>query len=247
MSIVVPAVLPASREELEEKLTLFTRIPSVSRIQIDVVDERFAPHASWPYTDSAGSPQAAQEEFQDMVERGKMLPSLDRIEYEIDLMCFDALIVAQSWLTLGASRLTFHTESAIDFPEFLASARKRYGTGDGFASGLVSFGLALNIDSSFAHIKPCIEEVNYVQFMGIAKIGRQGEPFDERVLKKIETFHKMYPAMPIQVDGGVSLQNAKKLLALDVSRIIVGSALTRARDPMKAFAAFEALQNPYSV
>ncbi len=180
-----------------------------------------------------------------MVGRGKMLPSLDRIEYEIDLMCFDALAAAQSWLTLGASRLTFHTESAVDFPQFLASARKRYGTGDGFASGLVSFGLALNIDSSFAHIKPCIEEVNYVQFMGIAKIGRQGEPFDERVLKKIETFHKMYPAMPIQVDGGVSLKNAKKLLALDVSRIIVGSAL--ARDPMKAFAAFEALQNPYGV
>ena len=239
MSIVVPAVLPFSQHELEENLALFTGIPSVSRIQIDVVDSRFASRASWPYT--------APEELEDMVTHGKMLPALDRVEYEIDLMCFDALSAAQSWLALGASRLTFHTESAVNFPQLLASARKRYGTGDGFASGLISFGLAINIDSSFANIRPCLEEITYVQFMGIAKIGRQSEPFDERVFKKIETFHTMYPAISIQVDGGVSLKNAKKLLALNVSYLIVGSALSRSSNPAKTLAALEALQSPYGV
>ena len=239
MSIVVPAVLPTSRQDLEEKFSVFTRLPSVSRIQIDVVDERFAPHASWPYT--------APEELGEMVAHGMMLPSLDHIEYEIDLMCFDALSAAQAWLTLGASRLTFHIESAADFPQLLASVRKRYGSGDGFAPGLISFGLAINIDSNFAHIRPYLEEITYVQFMGIAKIGRQGEPFDERVFKKIETFHNMYPAMTVQVDGGVSLKNAKQLLALGVSHFVVGSALSRSSNPAKTFAAFEALQSSYGV
>lgn len=239
MSIVVPAVLPFSKQELEEKLALFTRIPSVSRIQIDVVDSRFASRASWPYT--------APEELEDMVIRGEMLPALDRVEYEIDLMCFDALSTAQSWLALGASRLTFHTETNANLSQFFASVRTRYGAGDGFASGLISFGLALNIDNSFSLIRPCIGEISYVQFMGIAKIGRQGESFDERVFKKIETFHTMYPTLPLQVDGGVSLKNAKKLLALGVSNLIVGSALTRSRNPAKTYATLEALESPYGV
>ncbi len=239
MSIVVPAVLPSSRQELEEKLALLARIPSVSRIQIDVVDGRFATPASWPYT--------VPGELEEMAAHGTMLPSPDRIEYEIDLMCFDALLAAEPWLTMGASRLTFHTESAVDLAQFLASVRKRYGSGAGFAAGLISYGLALNIESSFALVRSCIGEIKYVQCMGIAKIGRQGEPFDERVFKKIETFRTMYPTLPIQVDGGVSLQNAKKLLALGVSNLVVGSALVHARNPARAFAEFEALRSSYGV
>ena len=44
-----------------------------------------------------------------------MLPALDHIAYEIDLMCFDAEQAADAWLKLGATRLTFHVESSIDF------------------------------------------------------------------------------------------------------------------------------------
>ncbi len=240
MSLVVPAVLPFSRESLEKKLALFASIPRVSRVQIDVVDGRFAPSsASWPYT--------APKEFHAMIESGLMLPSLDHLEYEIDLMCFDALDAAKAWLALGATRLTFHTESATNFAELLVSVRNRYGGGKLAGTRLVSLGLALNIETSFAVVRPCLGEIEYVQFMGIAKIGRQGEPFDERVLKRIETFHTMYPALPLQVDGGVSLENAKKLLALGVSTLVVGSALLRASDPSAAFVAFEELQSSYGV
>src|SRR3989344_2221029 len=100
MSLIVPAVLPSSRKDFEEKLALFSRIPSVSRVQIDVVDGRFASPASWPFS--------APKEFSDMVESGEMLPCPDRITYEIDLMCIDAERIAEAWLLLGATRLTLH-------------------------------------------------------------------------------------------------------------------------------------------
>ncbi|HQT83225.1 MAG TPA: hypothetical protein PLW99_03695, partial [Candidatus Paceibacterota bacterium] len=58
---------------------------------------------------------------------------------------------------------------------------------------------------------------------------------------------KLYPALPFQVDGGVSLTNAPKLLALGASNLIVGSAILRAENPTAAVAAFDALQGSYSV
>ncbi|MDP2651698.1 MAG: hypothetical protein Q8O94_01010, partial [bacterium] len=119
MGLVVPAVLPSSKRELEEKLQLFSRIPSIRRVQIDVVDGHFASPASWPYT--------APAEFRSMVAKGEMLPQLDHLEYEIDLMCLDAEQAAGAWLALGVSRLTFHVEGTTDVPRLLASARRRYG------------------------------------------------------------------------------------------------------------------------
>ena len=38
-----------------------------------------------------------------MVKNGEMLPFLDRISYEIDLMCLDAGSAAEEWLALGAT------------------------------------------------------------------------------------------------------------------------------------------------
>lgn len=239
MGLIVPAVLPSSKQELEEKLALLTRIHSVSRVQIDIVDGKFVTPASWPYS--------APKEFSAMVQKGEMLPHLDRFTYEIDLMCNNAEKMAEAWLALGATRLTFHAESTTDIERLLASARRRYGAGDGFASGLISFGVAINLASDLALIEQCIKEVEYVQFMGIARIGRQGQPFDRRVFEKIKTFHTKHPEIVLQVDGGVSLENAHRLLALGVSDLVVGSALLKAHDVAGAFALFEALQTPYGV
>ena len=228
MSVVIPAVLPASKEDFEEKLALLAVIPAVSRIQIDVVDGLFASPATWPY--SAGT------ELDRMVEQHDMLPHLDRIEYEIDLMCFDALRAGGAWLALGASRLTFHAGSTDDLPRLLALARKRYGD-------IVSFGLALSSESDLALVEHAVGRIEYVQFMGIARIGRQGQPFDERVLEQVRVFRERYPDIPVQVDGGVSHTNARKLFALGATNLVVGSAILRASSPAAALAEIEALHN----
>jgi len=238
MSFVVPAVLASSREDVMRKLSLVAAIPSVSRVQVDVVDGLFAQPASWPYT--------ALAELETMCANNEVFPWLDRLEYEIDLMCFDTNHISTALLTLGATRLIFHAESTSDLPRFLASARVRFGAGSNFAPNLISFGLALGVASDLALIEPCLSEVSFIQFMGIAQIGRQGQPFDHRVIEKIRLFHSRHPDIPLQVDGGVSLENAKELLALGVSELVIGSALLGASDPAAAVAAFEDLKSPYT-
>lgn len=232
MSFVSPAVLPSSHKDLEEKLSLFSTFPHISHVQIDVVDGRFAFPPSWPYTGPV--------EFKSLIRSGYMLPFLERVTYEIDLMCEDAHQAADSWLRLGATHLTFHVESVPDFSEFLPRVRNYYGD-------VVSFGLALNLDTDIAHVEQNIDMIDYVQFMGIAKIGVQGQPFEPRVYERIRAFHRRYPHIQIQVDGGVTLKNAKQLLVSGVSRLVVGSAILKAEDPVRAFVAFEELRGPFGV
>ncbi len=233
MTLVTPAVLPSSRYDLTEKLNRFTTVPSITRIQIDVVDGRFASPMSWPYT--------APNDIPAMTSAREMLPHLDRIEYEIDLMCLDAERATETWLSLGASRLTFHAESILDLSKFLTSMRKRYGDVS------ATFGVALNVTSDLSLIEPHLEQIEYVQFMGIASIGKQGQPFDRRVLEKIRVFHKQHPDVTMQVDGGVTLASARELVALGVSNLIVGSALARAADIGREVEKFETLQTPFGV
>lgn len=214
MVTVVPAILPSSQDDLAEKLERLAAIPAVSRIQIDIVD-------GVPKSDFGSSVQ---------------LPHLDRIEYEIDIMCRDALRAADDWLSLGASRLVFHAGSTSDLPLLFSGARKRYGE-------IVSCGLALAIDDDIALVEEAADKITFAQLMGIARIGRQGEPFDERVFERARAFRKRYPDTPLQVDGGVSLGNARGLFALGVDTIVVGSALLRASDPAATFAQLESLHN----
>jgi ribulose-phosphate 3-epimerase len=118
--------------------------------------------------------------------------------------------------------------------------RTRYGS-------FVSLGLALNVTTDSAVIEQSLGGIDFVQFMGIARIGVQGQPFDSRVLTQVRTFHTKHPEVAIQVDGGVSLESAKKLVALGVTNVIVGSGILRASDPSAAFAALEALETSYGV
>jgi ribulose-phosphate 3-epimerase len=229
MGLVTPAVLPYSKKEFEDELTLFSQIPSVSRVQIDVVDGKFASPASWSYSPDLG----------------EMLPNLERIEYEIDLMCFDAEIAMRPWLAFGATRFVFHAESATDLSRLLSSMQKQYG---GIESApLISFGLALNVTSDLSLIEQCINEIEFVQFMGIAAIGRQGQPFDKRVLEKVRIFKVRHPKIPVQVDGGISFESAKNLVALDVSNLVIGSSILHSNNPSKTVALFEEISSSYGI
>ncbi len=77
----------------------------------------------------------------------------------------------------------------------------------------------LDVIDSYAH------ELASMQLMGIAEIGAQGRPFDERVTSRVATLHAKYPHLTIAVDGGVNKKNAAALTEAGAIRFIVGSAI----------------------
>ncbi len=232
MGIIVPAIIPTSREDLAAKLAVFEGV--CEEIQIDIVDGVYAKPASWPYAADPSEPSR-------MLADGELLPRADRFRFEIDLMSGDPESVGGTWIGLGATRLTIHAESTRFLPRFLASTKSLYGHDKDFSSNLLSLGLAIGIETDIALIEPYVPSVDYVQFMGIASIGKQGQPFDQRVVARIRAFRKKYPKTPVQVDGGVTLESAAVLLDAGVSRLVVGSAIWKSGDPVAAYHALHAL------
>ena len=238
MGVIVPAVLPRTFSDLEIKLNQLEGVADA--VQIDIVDGKFAAPPTWPY-------QNDEESFAQKVAAGDMLPHLGKIRFEIDLMVSDPAAVAGMWLSAGATRLTIHAESTTYLPRLLKELQTTYGHDKDFAPDLVSIGIATNIETELGLLTPFLDTIDYIQFMGIARIGHQGEPFDKRVLKKIAIFRKQHPNIPIQVDGGVSKETAPLLLSAGVSRLIVGSDLWNAKSLQSELAALEALVPQYGL
>lgn len=234
MSIVIPAVLVPTRKALDDTLARLDGLFDL--VQVDAVDGRFVGPATWPYAEP--SELAA-------LKRGEPFPLLGHFKYEVDLMIEAPEETIGMWIEAGVSRLLVHIESVRSMTKLIDCLATKYGHEKDFAPGLLSLGVALNIDTDAAVLEPFIESIDYVQFMGIARIGVQGQPFDKRVLRKIEAFRKAHPDMPIQVDGGVSLESAPELLAAGVDKLCVGSALLKAPDLIERMHAFETLGEEY--
>lgn len=234
MGVVIPAVLVHSRKSLEETLAKVDGL--VDLVQVDIVDGRFVGPPTWPY---------AEPDELKKIEEGGQFPYLGHFRFEVDLMIEQPEETIGTWINAGASRLLVHVESVRSMQKLVDCLRTKYGHEKGFAPGLLALGVAMNIDTDPAVIEPFIDDIDYVQFMGIATIGKQGQPFDARVIRKIEAFRKTHPDMPIQVDGGVSRTTAPGLLAAGVAKLCVGSALLRSEDISKELAAFEVLAEEY--
>lgn len=221
MGAIVPAILPTSKADLEDKLAQLSGL--CDEVQIDIVDGRFAGTASWPFTDDPGEPSR-------MLAAGEMLPEYESFKFEADLMVLDTESFAGTWVGLGATKLTIHAEAISNLGRFFENIDAIYGHDKTFVPELLSVGIAIGAETDVALIEPYLKHVDYVQFMGIARIGRQGEPFVPSVLRKILTFKHAHPDMPVQVDGAVSLTTAPELLKAGVTRLVVGSALWNAPD-----------------
>lgn len=224
---IVPAVLARSFKEIEEQCTRIAGI--ATRVQIDVVDGRYAKPATWPLHDGA--------HFKKIVEAGRGLPHWDRLDFEFDLMVEDPAAIAMEYVHAGASRVLLHAKSssAMKALEQLLGLRD---SDDGDFS--VKVGVALGVEQNLDDLEPFEAQFDFVQVMGIEREGRQGQPFDQRARWLLERLRRRYPALPLQVDGGVSLENARALAEAGATRLVVGSALWSAPD-LKA--AYEALYN----
>jgi ribulose-phosphate 3-epimerase len=229
MALIVPALLPKSRAELVSGLMRLAPLEQVTEVQIDLVDGEFATPASWPY--------ALGESWE--------LPFADRFLFDIDLMVHDPRVAIDAMVSFGARRVTVHAESTPRIHELLADLRKTYGHEAGFAPDLLAVGIALGVETPVTLIDSFVGDIDYVELMGIATIGRQGEPFDARVLSRIRELHTKYPSLTIQIDGAVSLETAPKLLAAGASRLVVGSALTRADSLVERLDAFLSIGEKY--
>ncbi len=218
---IIPAILPEDFAEVEEKISLIKDF--VKTVQIDVCDGQFTPSATWPY-------KKHDDSFDKIVREEEGLPGWEKLNFEIDLMANKPETLVDEWVSAGATRIIIHVEATGDISAAVDEL-----------AGRVEVALALNIDTPISVIESFKEKIQGIQLMGIDQIGFQGQEFDTKVIDKVKEVRSAYPDMPISIDGGVSLENAKQLISAGATRLVVGSAIFNAGNYLEALQQLKAV------
>lgn len=226
MAEIIPAVLTEDYKDLKERLSVLSGHTAL--VHIDVSDSTLTPGATWPYIGESGEWNAIQRE-----EKG--FPYWEEMNFEAHLMVKNPAAMYADWIRAGAERITVHYE-AFDSDEECSSFLTKFAEHfEGDNEHLkVEVGLAVNLDTPVSKILDHVLECDYIHFMSVREIGSQGNAFEDAVFDKITELRSAYPETIISVDGGVSLENAGKLVEAGVDRLCVGSVLWKAEDPLEA-------------
>ncbi len=220
MTNIIPAILPHTLDDLVMHLGRIRGAAPL--VQIDVCDGMFVTSRTWPMN------PGDRARFAQIVKGDEGLPYWEDFSFEIDFMVHSPERLIPLWIATGIQRAVIHLESRHDWNAVKDAA------GDS-----VELGLALDLDPPFERLHVAVPRADYVQIMGIPRLGKQGEGLDDRVFGLIEKIRSEFPDVTIQVDGGVSLDNARGLIDSGADRLVVGSHIFNAPDPKDVLMKFE--------
>ncbi len=100
-------------------------------------------------------------------------------------------------------------------------------------------GLSISPDTPNHVLDPYLEQINFVQFMGVVP-GAQGQPFEPKVLEKIKEFKLLHPSIETQIDGHMDLDTITMIKPLDITHFVVGSAIFNDADPISKLKVLQA-------
>jgi len=207
-------------------------VGGISTVQVDFVDGHFAPNRTWLFNNKD------EETIEGIIHEDFGMPFWTELNYELDLMVKDPMKYMDTFIALGPSKIIFHLEGldtakTVEFFETLPEIIK----------SVISFSIAIGINTDPALIEPYIPYIESVQCMGIDNVGYQGQKFDDKVFSQVKKVHALYPEKNIAVDGGVSLENAQQLVEAGATELVIGSALFQNTDPRGTIEAFKKVCN----
>lgn len=220
MAEIIPAILPKNYEDLKNKIALVRGM--VNLVQIDICDGVFVPSKTWPFTTGG----ADDYNFHKILNEEEGMPFWEDIDFELDLMVMDAVENFDVYTKLGPKKIIFHIEAVgnlENFKDFLEGI-------DMYIREAIEMGIAIDIKTPIDKIFPLVDKVDFVQCMGIDKVGFQGQEFDKKVLENIKILKGKFPDIPISVDGGVNFETAPILINAGATRLIIGSAIFNTDD-----------------
>lgn len=230
MSEIIPAILPESFEDLEEKLSLVS--DRVKMVHIDATNSTLTPESSWPYKNKS-------EEFERIKNEEDGFPFWENLNFEAHLMMNDPETHLEDWIRVGAERIIIQAEGFKDSETLIKTLkefRNRFDISNTYVG--TEIGLAVSLETPLESIYQYVTETDFIHLMSIDEIGKQGHQFNQDVITKIHELKERYPNTIISVDGGITLQIAEDLIEVGVDRIIVGSAIFGNEDPEEALEDF---------
>ena len=141
----------------------------------------------------------------------------------------------EAFVKAGAAILTVHVEACTHLHRTLQEI-KRLG---------VRAGVALNPHTPIESLSEVLEEVDLVCVMSVNP-GFGGQKFIEHSYAKVANLKEMIikkgSSTQIEVDGGVTDQNARRLVESGADILVAGSFVFNAPDPIATIASLKAIQ-----
>ena len=144
---------------------------------------------------------------------------------DVHLMIVKPERYVERFVKAGADLVTFHPETSED----------PFATIDKIKSAGAKAGIVLNPDISCEVARKFVDKVDLIMLMGVYP-GFGGQKFISEVMDKISVLKNMTEGsnVLIELDGGVTLENAPEMVKRGLDVMVAGNAVFKAADPCKA-------------
>lgn len=208
--ILAPSLLAADFGNLQQAIEM-VNASEADWFHIDVMDGVFVPNISY------GMPVLS------VIHKHATKP------LDVHLMIVDPDRYISTFAKLGSDILTVHYEACTHLHRTLQAIK---------AEGMKA-GVALNPHTPVVLLEDIIQEVDVLLLMSVNP-GFGGQSFIENTYKKVRQAKKLIEqagvSTLIEIDGGVSLKNAKALVEAGADALVAGSFVFNAANPTQTIA-----------
>ena len=203
--LIAPSVLAADFSNLQRDIEMINE-SDADWFHIDIMDGVFVPNISF------GMPV-----LRDIKKHAKK--TLD-----VHLMIVNPDQYIETFSKLGADILTVHYEACTHMHRTIQAIK---------ATGMKA-GIALNPHSSVNQLKDVIKDIDVVCLMSVNP-GFGGQSFIENTFDKVKELKELIQSKgsdcQIEIDGGVTNKNAKKLVQAGANILVAGSYVFKNSNP----------------
>ena len=216
---IAPSVLSADFLNIEDSVQMVTEA-GADLIHVDIMDGHFVPNLTF-------GPQLVSA-----------LKKKTSLPLDVHLMVDNPYDVIPLFSEAGADWLSIHPETSIHLHKDITHI-KDLGK---------KAGIALNPATPLQVMNDIIHEVDYILIMSVNP-GFGGQNFIEHTREKIRRLKKYLKQqnldIPIEIDGGVTLENMEPLIQDGVSLFVSGSGIFKQEDPQNVLKKMKDLISHY--
>ena len=207
MPIIAPSLLASDFLHLERECKMLNE-SQADWFHLDVMDGRFVPNISY------GLPVI------------KQLRKTTSKFFDVHLMIVEPEKFAEDFKEAGADGLTVHLETC---PHLHRNIQQIKSLG-------MKAGVAINPATPVFLLEDIIRDADMILIMSVNP-GFGGQSFIEHSLEKIKELRALITntnsAATIEVDGGISLENAAQILNAGADILVAGSSVFKSKNPVE--------------
>ncbi len=213
--LVAPSILAADFLNLNEGIILCNN-SKADWIHVDVMDGHFVPNLSF------GIPVI------------KAVKRIAEKPLDVHLMITNPEKYIADYRNAGADHITVHYEVCPDLGQTLSNIK---------ALGAKA-GVAINPKTPVSVLKDVISQIDIVCMMSVNP-GFGGQSFITHVMDKVKELRKIIDeagvSTLIEIDGGVTKENAREIVHAGCDVLVAGSTVYKANDPEQTIADLKSL------